>query len=71
MAKKKTDSEMEASGAIIASEDKQIDTGHPAVDENPRQGKDLPPESNRIDFNTPSALRPDQEAVEENLKSQD
>lgn len=68
-AKKKNDSEMEASGAIIANEDKNIDTSHPAVDENPRQGDDLPPESNAIDFNTPAALKSQEEMVAENLKA--
>lgn len=67
---KKNNSEMEASGAIIAKEDKQIDTSHPSVDANPRQGKDLPPHSNDIDFNTPSALKSEREAVEENLRAQ-
>lgn len=70
MAKKKNDSEMEASGAIIADEDKNIDTSHPSVDANPRQGADLPEESNQIDFNTPSALKPAKEQVAENLKAQ-
>ena len=69
MTKKKEKGEMEASGAIIASEDKQIDTSHPAVDANPRQGEGLPPESNNIDFNTPSALKPAKEQVVDNLKA--
>ena len=71
MTKKKETGETEASGAIIASEDKKIDTGHPAVDANPRQGEDLPPEANKIEFNTPSAMQTQKEAVAENLKSQD
>ena len=71
MTKKKDKGEMEASGAIIAPEDKDIDTSHPAVDANPRQGENLPPEANKIDFNTPSALQSAKEAVAENLKAQD
>lgn len=69
MTKKKTDSEMDASGAIIANEDKKVDMSHPSVDANPRQSEDLPPESNDIDFNTPSALKPAKEQVAENLKA--
>ena len=68
---RKKDGEMEASGAIIAKEDKAIDTSHPAVDANPRQGDDLPPEANQIDFNVPSAQKPAKEAVADNLKAQD
>ena len=68
MTKKKNDSEMDASGAIIANEDKKVDMSHPSVDANPRQGENLPPEANQIDFNTPSALKPAKEQVVENLK---
>ena len=71
MTKKKDKGEMEASGAIITAEDKNIDISHPAVDANPRQSEDLPPEANQIDFNTPSALKSEKEAVAENLKAQD
>ena len=69
MTKKKNDSEMDASGAIIANEDKKVDMSHPSVDANPRQGEDLPENSNDIDFNTPSALKPSKEQVAENLKA--
>lgn len=68
-AKKTPASEMDASGAIIATEDKKVDMAHPSVDANPRQNKNLPPEANQIDFNTPSALKPPHEQVEENLKA--
>lgn len=71
MTKKKSSSEMEASGAIISSEDKDVDMSHASVDSNPRQGDDLPPDSNTIDFNTPAALKPTKEQVEEELKAQD
>lgn len=55
-----------ASGAIIEpgiADASVID--HPAVDANPREG--TPPESNQIDFNTPSAIKPAEEQVAENL----
>lgn len=71
MTKKTVKSEMDASGAIIASEDKKVDMGHPSIDANPRQGEDLPPESNQIDLNTPSALKSAKKAVADNLKAED
>lgn len=69
MTKKKENSEMDASGAIIADEDKKVDMSHPSVDSNPRQGEDLPEESNQIDFNTPAAHKAQEEMVSENLKA--
>lgn len=42
----------DASGALVEPAILEgVDTAHPAVDDQPRQG--LPPESNRIDFNDP------------------
>lgn len=59
--------EAEASGALqeptIAE---QIDTKHPAVDDEPRKG--LPPESNQIDFNDPTISGA--EAVRRNLSGE-
>ena len=57
-----------ASGAIIEPDLASASViDHPSVDTNPREG--VPAESNRIDFNTPSALKPAGEQVVENLKA--
>jgi hypothetical protein len=55
----------EASGAVIEPEIAKI-PDHPSVDNNPREG--VPADSNRVDFNEPSALKPQAEQVAENLK---
>lgn len=58
--------EAAASGAIIEpgiADASVID--HPAADANPREG--TPPESNQIDFNMPSAIKPQEEQVAEKL----
>lgn len=60
--------EASASGAIIEPEIAKV-PDHPSVDTNPRAG--VPAESNQIDFNTPSAIKPAKEQVAENLKAQD
>lgn len=63
MTSKKTPaSEMEASGAVIEKDAKDVNLKHPAVDANPRAGV---PE-NQIDFNDPTLSQ--KEAVQENLK---
>lgn len=61
--------DFEASGGVIEDGAKNIDMSHPAVDSNPRENSTA--DMNRIDFNKPSGLTPPEEAVEENLKSQD
>ncbi len=62
--------EFAASGAVIEPTIvERVDMSHPSVDDNPRAGTS--PDMNRIDFNEPSALTPQEEAVEENLKSGD
>ena len=60
--------ESEASGAIAEPEITKV-PDHPSVDNNPRAG--VPAESNQIDFNTPSAIKPAREQVEDNLKAED
>jgi hypothetical protein len=57
-----------ASGAVIepAIVDR-VDMNHPSVDSNPRSNST--PDMNRIDFNEPSALTPQEEAVADNLKN--
>ena len=58
--------DMEASGAFIEPTIvERIDTAHPAVDNEPRKG--APVSSNQIDFNEPSAITPQEEAVAKNL----
>lgn len=58
---------MEASGALIEPAIVDgVDTGHPAIDDNPREGQ--PAEANRIDLNDPTLT--DAEAVEKNLEAQ-
>ena len=65
MAKSKK-SEVEASGAIIGKSARdEIDMSHPSVDNAPREGASE--DSNKIDFNTPSALQGAKEQVEEDL----
>lgn len=60
--------ETAASGAIVEPDlAKASVIDHPSVDANPRAG--VPAESNQIDFNTPSALKPEAEQVAENLKA--
>lgn len=60
--------ETAASGAIVEPDlAKASVIDHPSVDTNPREG--VPAESNQIDFNTPSALKPESEQVAENLKA--
>lgn len=55
-----------ASGAIVEPEIAAASViDHPSVDANPRAG--APAESNQIDFNTPSALKSEEEQVAENL----
>ena len=55
-----------ASGAVIEPDLAAASLpDHPSVDRNPRQG--VPAESNQIDFNTPSGLKPEAEQVAENL----
>jgi hypothetical protein len=56
----------DASGAIVEPEIAKL-PDHPAVDSNPRAG--VPAESNQIDFNVPSAIKPAHEQVEEALKN--
>ncbi|HEY0328802.1 MAG TPA: hypothetical protein VGC77_06830 [Rhodopseudomonas sp.] len=57
----------EASGALQEPEIAEgVDTGHPAVDANPRKG--AKPDSNRIDFNDPTLSAHD--AVVKNLEDQ-
>jgi hypothetical protein len=57
----------DASGALVEPEIlERVDTNHPAVDDNPR--KDMPADSNRIDFNDPTLEGP--EAVKRNLADQ-
>lgn len=54
-----------ASGAFIEPEIvSRVDTGHPAVDNEPRKGQ--PAISNRIDFNDPTIS--EAEAVQHNLE---
>ena len=61
--------ETAASGAIVEPEiAKQSIAKHPSVDANPREG--VPPESNQIDFNTPSGLKSPEKQVQENLEAQ-
>ena len=58
--------DMAASGAFIEPTIvERIDTEHPAVDNEPRKG--APVTSNQIDFNDPSALTSQEEAVAKNL----
>ncbi|WP_156170089.1 hypothetical protein [Aurantiacibacter luteus] len=58
--------EAAASGAIVEPDlAKASVIDHPSVDTNPRAY--VPAESNQIDFNTPSALKDEQEQVAENL----
>lgn len=58
---------LEASGAILEDDAKaKIDLSHAAVDDNPRAGTTV--KMNQIDFNEPSALTPQHEAVEKALK---
>jgi len=60
--------DIEASGALIEPTIvERIDTSHPAVDDEPRKGATKA--MNQIDFNEPSALKPEHEQVEENLKA--
>ena len=54
-----------ASGAIVEPEMVKI-PDHPSVDNNPREHSTA--EMNQIDFNTPAALVPPAEQVEEDLK---
>jgi len=57
--------DFEASGAMIEEgAKKRVDLGHPAVDDNPREGTTA--DMNRIDFNDPTLTQ--EEAVEANLK---
>ena len=60
--------EFAASGAVIepAIVDR-VDMSHPSVDDNPRAAST--PEMNAIDFNEPSALTPQEQMVEDNLKN--
>lgn len=61
--------EVAASGALIEPEIAQgVDTSHAAVDANPRETSTA--DMNRIDFNTPSAILPPDEAVEQALAEQ-
>jgi hypothetical protein len=58
--------EVAASGTFIEPEIvARVDTDHPAVDNAPRKG--APATSNQIDFNTPSALQSEEDAVVEKL----
>lgn len=59
----------EASGAIIepAIVDR-VDMSHPSVDANPREKSTA--DMNRIDFNEPTSLTSQEEAVARNLKAQ-
>lgn len=58
-----------ASGAIIEPAIATgVDMEHPAVDSNPRANSTS--EMNAIDFNFPSALKPEAEAVADNLANQ-
>lgn len=60
--------DFEASGAVIEPTIvERVDMTHPSVDDNPRA--DSTPEMNQIDFNEPSALTPQEEAVAQNLKN--
>lgn len=62
--------ETAASGAVIEPDLALASLpDHPSVDRNPREG--VPAESNQIDFNTPSALKPEAEQVAENLDAVD
>lgn len=55
-----------ASGALIEPTIvERIDTSHVSVDNEPRKGASVA--SNQIDFNTPSALQSEEDAVIENL----
>lgn len=60
--------EFEASGAP-AQIVPDVDPAHPAVDNDPRKG--TTPDMNKIDFNTPAAVQPEHEQVEENLQAKD
>jgi hypothetical protein len=56
-----------ASGAVIEPAIvERVDMSHASVDDNPRANST--PNMNRIDFNNPSGLVPQEESVIENLK---
>lgn len=59
---------IEASGAIIEPAIRSgVDMTHPSVDANPREKSTA--DMNRIDFNEPTALTSQEEAVAKNLKA--
>ena len=59
--------DFEASGAVIEpGAKKAVDMKHASVDDNPREGTTA--DMNRVDFNEPSALVPQEEAVAKALK---
>lgn len=62
--KKAPAAEMDASGAIIEKDAKDVEFKHPAVDSNPRANSTE--EMNQIDFNDPTKTQ--KEAVADNLK---
>lgn len=58
--------EVAASGAVIEPGiAKGVDMSHPSVDANPRSNSTA--DMNRVDFNNPSAIVPQEQSVLENL----